>query len=81
MDVDTGADLGPCANLAALTHGQHASTGGCEQRRARGRARPGRDQGVIEKLSSGSPASFQREGPVLTRAAHTSKSAVRLLAC
>ncbi|KAK9826481.1 hypothetical protein WJX81_003658 [Elliptochloris bilobata] len=32
MDVDSGADLGPCANLAALTHGQHASIGGCQQR-------------------------------------------------
>ena len=44
MDIDTGADLGPCANLAALTHGQHASTGGCEQRRARGHRVRGQEE-------------------------------------
>ncbi len=32
INVDTGADVGPCANLLALTHGQRAGIGGEGQR-------------------------------------------------
>eukprot|EP00887_Chlorella_sp_A99_P008097 scaffold12.g8097.t1 len=32
IDVDTGADLGPCANLLALTHGQRPGLGGMPAR-------------------------------------------------
>ena len=80
-DVDTGADLGPCANLAALTHGQHASTGGCAQRRARGHRVCGQEEvsKLLKRLCLGSPTGFQ--WLVLIRGAHSSKSVVQLLAC